>query len=267
MAPTRYPDLTSFKALSFDCYGTLIDWESGLLRSLGALTSQLPASDPHNADPPVAAMQKFDLAIVDIQKKQPHLLYNEILVSAATRLAHELGIAALSDSIAEPLGNAPGTYSAFPDTVAGLKKLKKYYKLAILSNIDNINMKSTLERHLEGVDFDGTYTAQEIGSYKPDKANFEYLFGHARKDLGIDAEKGELLHVARSLKVDHVPCKELGLRSVWISRGADDRAGGGGIVKDELAQYEGSVGFEWRFDSIGDFADEVERQFEAKKSG
>lgn len=94
-------------------------------------------------------MQKFDLAIVDIQKKQPHLLYNEILVSAATRLAHELGIAALSDSIAEPLGNAPGTYSAFPDTVAGLKKLKKYYKLAILSNIDNINMKSTLERHCE----------------------------------------------------------------------------------------------------------------------
>lgn len=120
---------------------------------------------------------------------------------------------------------------------------------------------------MEGVDFDGIYTAQEIGSYKPDKANFEYLFGHARKDLGIDAEKGELLHVARSLKVDHVPCKEIGLRSVWISRGADNKTSEGGIVKDELAQYEGSVGFEWRFDSIGDFADEVERQFKAKNSG
>jgi hypothetical protein len=91
-------------------------------------------------------MQKFDLAIVDIQKRQPHLLYNEILVAAATRLAHELGIAALSDSIAEPLGNAPGTYPAFPDTVDGLRRLKKYYKLAILSNIDNMNMKSTIER-------------------------------------------------------------------------------------------------------------------------
>ncbi|ETS81198.1 hypothetical protein PFICI_06200 [Pestalotiopsis fici W106-1] len=265
MAPTKYPDLTSFKALSFDCYGTLIDWEAGLIKSLGALTSQLPASDPHNEDPPVAAMQKFDLAIVDIQKRQPHLLYNEILVAAATRLAHELGITALSDSIAEPLGNAPGTYPAFPDTVDGLRRLKKYYKLAILSNIDNINMKSTIERQLEGVDFDGVYTAQEIGSYKPDPKNFEYLFGHARKELGIDAEKGELLHVARSLKVDHVPCKALNLRSVWISRGAD-QGGHGGIVKDELNEFKDSVGFEWRFDSIGDFADEVERQFKAKQS-
>lgn len=118
---------------------------------------------------------------------------------------------------------------------------------------------------MEGVDFDGVYTAQEIGSYKPDPKNFEYLFGHARKELGADAEKGELLHVARSLKVDHVPCKQLGLRSVWISRGAD-RGDGGGIVKDELKEFKDSVGFEWRFDSIGDFADEVERQFKAKEA-
>ncbi|KAK9775400.1 putative Haloacid dehalogenase [Seiridium cardinale] len=264
MAQSEYPDLTSFKALSFDCYGTLIDWESGLLNALRALTSQLPSSHRQNEDPPVQAMQRFDLIVTDLQSRQRHLLYNELLVSAATKLAHEFGIEALSDAIAAPLGNAPGTSAAFPDTVSGLQKLKKYYKLAILSNVDNQNIKSTVEKQLEGVEFDGVYTAQDVGTFKPDKKNFEYLFGHARQDLGVDARKGELLHVARSLKVDHVPCKELGLRSVWISRGAEK--GVGGIVKDELSEFKESVGFEWRFDTIGKFADEVERQFKAKQS-
>lgn len=208
-------------------------------------------------------MQQFSLHATDLTKRQPHLLYNELLVSAATKLAHDLGIEALSDSIAEPLGNAPGTFAAFPDTVPGLQKLKKYYKLAILSNIDNANMKNTVGKQLEGAEFDAVYTAQDIGSYKPDKKNFEYLFGHVRKELQVDCEEGELLHVARSLKVDHVTCKELGLRSVWISRGADK--GEGGVVKNELGQFKESVAFEWRFDTIGKFADEVERQFKAKE--
>lgn len=225
--------------------------------------SLLRSSHPLKEDPPVQAMQRFDMHIVDLQATHPHLLYNELLVSAATKLAHELGISALPDGIAEPLGNALGTYAAFPDTVPGLQRLKKYYKLIILSNIDKINMNNTLEKQLAGVDFDGVYTAQDVGSFKPDKRNFEYLFGHARKDMGVDVEKGELLHVARSLKVDHVPCKELGLRSVWISRGADK--GKGGIVKDELKKYKECVGFEWKFDTIGQFADEVEKQFKAKK--
>ncbi|KAH6657311.1 HAD-like domain-containing protein [Truncatella angustata] len=256
MTSSQYADLTSFKALSFDCYGTLIDWRAGFLASLLAVTSQLPPSHPFNEDPPLKAKQRFDELLAEVQETHPRSLSNELIPFAVTKLAHELGIAALPDGIAEPLGNAPGTFVAFPDTVAGLQKLKKYYKLAILSNIDNTNMKNTL-RQLEGIEFDGVYTAQDVGSYKPNRKNFEYLFGHIRKELDVDPGKGEHLHVARSLYYDHVPCKKLAQKSAWISREADE---------NELKKFEDSVAFEWRFDTIGKFADEVERQFRAKES-
>jgi len=125
----------------------------------------------------------------------------------------------------------------------------------------------TLSGPLGGARFDAVYTAEDIGSYKPAHGNFEYLFAHARADLGVDAARGELLHVARSLTADHVPAKELGLRSVWIARGGDepDRYGVGGNYAQLKA--EGRLGFEWKFATIGDFADEVERQFAALEGG
>ena len=109
------------------------------------------------------------------------------------------------------------------------------------------------------------YTAEAIGSYKPSPSNFRYLFDGVRREFGVDVDKGELLHVARSLTVDHVPAKELGLRSVWIARGEDrpEEYGTGGDYKQLTA--EGKLGFEWMFQTIGEFADEVERQFAAKQ--
>lgn len=154
-------------------------------------------------------------------------------------------------------------WPAFPDTVPALQRLAAHYKLVILSNVDNRNMASTLERQLAPVAFAAVYTAQDVGSYKPDPKNFHYLFEKARKDLGIHHEKGHLLHVARSIAVDHVPAKELGLRSVWISRGADN-GGDGGIRGNEKEQYKDRVNYEWSFESLEQFADEVERQFAAK---
>ena len=109
------------------------------------------------------------------------------------------------------------------------------------------------------------YTAEAIGSYKPSLGNFRYLFEGVRREFGVDVDRGELLHVARSLTVDHVPAKEIGLRSVWIARGGDrpEAYGTGGDYEQLTA--EGKLGFEWMFQTIGEFADEVERQFAAKQ--
>ncbi|KAI0099255.1 HAD-like domain-containing protein [Nemania sp. FL0031] len=262
MAPS-HPDLTGFKALSFDCYGTLIDWETGIQNALRPLVSQLHPPHPLKTEPPTAAMQRLSEITQTHEARTPAIPYNEVLVMSLSDLAHEMGLP-LPDSVSEPFGNAVGTWGAFPDTVAGLQKLARRYKLIILSNVDSSNISATLDRQLAPARFDAVYTAQEIGSYKPAHRNFEYLFGHAKKDLGVDWQNGELLHVARSLPIDHVPAKQLGLRSVWISRGGEKEGGEG--VGGGIAKYRNTTAFEWRFDTIGDFADEVERQFAAKKS-
>ncbi|KAI1378833.1 haloacid dehalogenase [Hypoxylon crocopeplum] len=260
---TKYPDLTSFKALSFDCYGTLIDWETGFQNSVRMLTSQLPSSHPFNTEPPTEAMQRLHDVTNAYERNQPTLPYNELLVEAITKFAQEdLKLDGLPDSISEPFGNSPGTWVPFPDTVAALLKLQKRYKLAILSNVDNQNIGATVNKQLAPARFDAVYTAQDIGSYKPSHANFAYLFAHLKTDLGVDRDSNELLHVARSLTADHVTAKELGLPSVWISRGGD-RRDGMGMGGDYMALKD-KVAFGWRFDTLGDFADEVERQFAAK---
>lgn len=197
------------------------------------------------------------------QARTPKTPLNEILVMSLSDLARELNLA-LPDSVSEPFGNSVGTWAAFPDTIAGLQKLAQHYKLIILSNVDNANVGATVRDRLAPAKFDAVYTAQDIGSYKPARANFEYLFAHARDEFGVDWEKGELLHVARSLVVDHVPAKEIGLRSVWISRGGEKEGGEG--VGGKLEKYRDLTAFEWRFDTIGAFAEEVERQFAAKKA-
>ncbi|KAI0895715.1 haloacid dehalogenase [Annulohypoxylon nitens] len=259
----KYADLTSFKVLSFDCYGTLIDWETGFLNTVRLLTSQLPATHPLNTDPPLEAMRLLNDKANAYEREQDTLPYNELLAEAITSFAKtDLQLPGLSDSFAEPFGNSPGTWIAFPDTIAGLQKLAKYYKLAILSNVDNQNIGATVNKQLAPAKFDAVYTAQDIGSYKPSHKNFEYLFGHLRQDLGIDRDRGELLHVARSLPADHVPAKELGLPSVWISRGGERKTGRG--VGGDYEALKDKVAFGWRFDTIGAFADEVERQFTAK---
>ncbi|KAH9892111.1 HAD-like domain-containing protein [Xylariomycetidae sp. FL2044] len=260
---SKYPDLTNFKALSFDVYGTLIDWEGGILSTLRTLTSRLPPDHPLNADPPTEALRRLDAFEDAIERAHPKLKKNENLARSLARLAEEdLGLA-LDDGVAEGFGRGPGTWPAFPDTVEALQRLGRRYKLIILSNIDNANIASTVDNMLAPAKFDAVYTAEKIGSYKPAHANFEYLFEHARQDLGVDREKGELLHVARSLKVDHVPAKELGYRSVWISRGGDQEGQYG--VGGDYGKLRDRVAFEWRFDTLGDFADEVERQFAEKK--
>jgi len=248
--------LTDFQALSFDCYGTLIDWETGLKEGLQPLIAQLPSDHPYARDYNKITARLDELAH-NLQVKQPTLPYNEILASSYGVIAKEEGIRATEEEKAK-FGNSVGSWKAFPDTVEGLRILKKYYKLIILSNVDNGNIKRTLAGPLGGVKFDAAYTAQDIGSFKPDHQNFAYLFEHVKSEFGL--EKDQLLHTAKSLPADHVPAKELGLTSAWIARGLD----GVSIAGGDLRHFDGRVAFTWRFPSIGAMAEEVERAFSKK---
>ncbi|KAK7460154.1 haloacid dehalogenase, type II [Colletotrichum acutatum] len=266
---SSYPDLTKFKALSFDCYGTLIDWESGLRAGLEPIISRLPPPPPsstNTTDVPTEASltKRFDTLSAALQSSSPTLRYDLNLSSSFRTLAAELGVS-VTEEEATAFGSLPGTWVPFADTIPGLEILKRHYKLIILSNIDASNISHTLT-HFSPVKFDAVYTAEQIGSYKPADGNFTYLFEHVEEDFGVkwDDERGEgLLHVARSLTADHVPAKRFGLRSVWISRGGDVKDGEG--VGGDWEGTKGDVGFEWRFDTIGEFAREVERQFGEKR--
>ncbi|AEO69949.1 b40def9b-89dd-498c-aadd-d92dc31f90a5 [Thermothielavioides terrestris] len=273
-AKPAHPDLTGFRALSFDCYGTLIDWEAGLQADLSPLLAALPPTHPWRATP-LLALQHFNALSEHLEQAQPALAYDDILAESLRLLAAEQGVRLdeLDDEEAaaalrgERIRDGPGRWPAFADTVAGLRTLGRHYRLVVLSNVDeaNIGRAAGPGGPLAGARFDAVYTAQAIGSYKPSAANFRFLFERVRREFGVDKEKGELLHVARSLTADHVPAKELGLRSVWIARGGDrpENYGTGGDYAKLKA--EGKLGFEWTFQTIGEFAEEVERQFAAKK--
>ncbi|KAK3299925.1 Haloacid dehalogenase-like hydrolase-domain-containing protein [Chaetomium fimeti] len=263
-----HPDLTTFRALSFDCYGTLIDWQGGLATDIAPLLTSLPSSHPWRADPSLAVF-RFNHHSNALSASQPTLSYNANLTESLRQLAKETG---LSREASETLlasidiASGPGRWPAFADTVDGLRRLGRFYKLVILSNVDEANIARATAGPLGGVRFDAVYTAEAIGSYKPSVENFRYLFDGVRREFGVDKEAGGLLHVARSLPVDHVPAKELGLRSVWIARGGD-RPEGYGVGGDyEKLKGEGKLGFEWLFQTIGEFADEVERQFAEKEA-
>lgn len=145
-------------------------------------------------------------------------------------------------------------WPAFPDTLEALQKLQKYIPILIpLSNSSPTTLGPAVKNALPGFEFTTLYTAKEIGSYKPDLRNFEYLLKHVKEDYGV--EKNELLHVAQSLFHDHEPASKMGIESVWV-----DRQGVMGWLKQE------STGkFGWEVKTLGEFADIVEKAFEGKK--
>lgn len=262
---------SSFRLLSFDIYGTLIDWETGILDALGPLTDRLPSTHPLKTDR-IALGNEFIKIEKKIQNLHPALPYTGVLDRAYRGVARELfpdtftnddDIALLGESatFAESIAHWP----AFPDTVDAMRRLKqKGYKLVPLSNVDRASFKKTLAGPLSGLAdngdastfFDRVYTAQDVGSYKPDPRNFDYLISHVKSDLGVSKE--EILHVAQSLFHDHEPAKKVGLESVWIARGEGGESGMGGNVEEYVNQ--GKVEFGWRFSTLGEFADAVERE-------
>jgi 2-haloacid dehalogenase len=196
-------DLARFAALSFDCYGTLIDWEAGMLAVLR------PRFDPSLSDEDLlVAYSEHEAAI---EAGQPGLLYSDVLREAFRRTGRALG-QPVSEADADALGTSVADWPAFPDSPEALRRLQRHCTLIILSNVDRASFAGSNARL--GVTFDAILTAQDIGSYKPDPANFAALAERA-EELGVT---GRLLHVAQSLFHDHVPAQAAGLPTVWINR-------------------------------------------------
>jgi Haloacid dehalogenase superfamily, subfamily IA, variant 2 with 3rd motif like haloacid dehalogenase len=208
-------DFDEYEALSFDCYGTLIDWEAGIAAVLApwAREQGLDRTD-----------EDLLLAYADneaaVERETPTALYPDVLATAFRRTGDHLG-RPVSDAWAQRLGNSVPDWPAFPDSADALARLAQRYRLIILSNVHRDGFAGS-NRHLHG-EFASVITAHDLGSYKPAQRNFDALLAEAGR-LGIG--KGKLLHVAQSLFHDHVPAKIAGLPTVWINR-RHDRPGWG----------------------------------------
>jgi 2-haloalkanoic acid dehalogenase type II len=259
MASLACRSLTSFKALSFDVYATLIDWETGIYTALSPLTTRLPSTHPSKNNKR-ALLELYTRLEGRLEHAHPDMRYNALLGLIYECIATELGIAgSIEDDVMErekdAFGESVGFWPAFPDTVEALRTLGNYYKLIILSNVNNENIERTRLGPLQSAHFSAIYTAQEIGSYKPDLRNFDYLMEHARNDLGVDKEY--ILHTAQALKHDHVPAKKVGLASCWIER-AGDEAVIGGMIRDFC---DSDLDLSFKYKTLGDMAKAVEMAF------
>jgi 2-haloalkanoic acid dehalogenase type II len=201
--------LRDYKVLTFDCYGTLIDWESGIWDALQPLL-MANGTDQVTRARGLAAFARHETLQ---QASTPDMLYPGILRHVHVAVAEELGLTT-TERMDFDFGNSVPMWPAFPDSADALRILKRHYKLVILSNVNRDGFAAS-NRKL-GVDFDAIYTAQDVGSYKPDPANFDYMLEHLRGDLGL--EPGDVLHTAQSLHHDHVQARAHGLANVWIDR-------------------------------------------------
>ena len=230
-------NLTDFKVLTFDCYGTLIDWESGMVEGLKPLTARVGRDLGRNEILEAHARHESSQ-----QKWTPAKRYSELLGIVYKRLAEEWGVAATPEECAA-YGRSVGQWPAFADSPGALQYLKTHYKLAILSNVDNESFAASNKKL--GVAFDGVYTAEDIGSYKPSDRNFEYMLDKL-KTLGI--ERHEILHTAESMFHDHGPANRHGLASCWIYRRHDQEGFGATMDPGDMPTYD------FRFNSMADLA-------------
>ncbi|MDH3714072.1 MAG: haloacid dehalogenase type II [Gammaproteobacteria bacterium] len=199
--------LRQFRALTFDCYGTLIDWETGIYE---ALRPWLDAQGLHlERDQVLEAFAQYETAQ---QTETPAMLYPQLLAEVHSRLATHWQLAADTQA-AQRFGASVHHWPAFDDSAASLSYLKQHYDLIILSNVDRAGFAASNARL--GVEFDAIYTAEDIGSYKPNPANFTFML-NTLAERGIS--KRDILHTAQSLHHDHVPATAAGLATCWIDR-------------------------------------------------
>lgn len=227
--------LTDFKALTFDCYGTLIDWESGMIEGLKPLTGR--AGRRLSRDEILEAHVRHESSQ---QKWTPEKRYSDLLATVYKRLAEEWGVVVTREECVA-YGESVKDWPAFADSAEALQYLKRHYKLVILSNVDNKSF-SFSNRKL-GVDFDAIYTAEDIGSYKPSARNFDYMFEKLRT---IGVEESQVLHTAESMFHDHAPANRVGLASCWIYRRHADQGFGATMHPGDMPHVD------FRFDSLAD---------------
>ncbi len=217
-------DPGGFRLLSFDCYGTLVDWESGILASLR------PLARSHGIEATDAQILEAYARLEAEAEKPPYRPYREVLETVAASVAREWGF---EPTVAERrvLVNGFGEWEPFPDTVEALRMLHGRYRLAIISNVDDDLFDRTRRRL--GVAFDWVTTASQARAYKPDRAVFELALARMK------APRDRILHVAQSLYHDVVPASALGLSTVWVRRAS--RAGRFGVSPPSEAAADEEV--------------------------
>ncbi|KAJ5167199.1 uncharacterized protein N7482_005980 [Penicillium canariense] len=232
--------LSDYRLLCFDVYGTLIDWEGGILAALQPLlsTSNAEFSREHL----LTVYQELESAQ---QRITPDMPYSQLLATVHPLLAARLGLPAPSDADSQRFGASVGTWPAFSDTVDALQRLAKHYKLVVLSNVDRASFAQSNAGSLQGFPFDRIITAQDVGSYKPDARNFVYMKQAVQAEFGVRPE--QILQTAQSQFHDHRPAQQAGIRSVWIERPGATMGNTAGPI------------FDWRFATLGEMADALER--------
>ena len=210
-------DLDAFDVLTFDCYGTLIDWETGLL---AALRDALPGADVGDDE----LLENY--AAHEAQaERPPYRSYREVLATGVRGVAADLGLEVDDEAVAR-FSQCVRDWPAFPDSAEALGRLHERYRLGVITNCDTDLFAASTEKL--GVTFDWVVTAEMARSYKPAPAGFELAF----ETIAVPRER--ILHVAQSLFHDHVTAKELGLTTVWIDR-RHDRRGAGATPPAEAA--------------------------------
>jgi 2-haloacid dehalogenase len=195
-------DFTRYEILTLDCYGTLINWEAGLLPAL----HRILAAHKKQIDDATLLRLYGDFEQRAEGNYQP---YKEVLASVVRQLGDELKFRPTKEQ-AQALAESLPTWKPWPDTVAALRQLKSRFHLAILSNIDDDLFDAT--RLQLGVDFDAVITAQQAQAYKPSLKIFELALNR------IHAPAHRVLHVGQSIYHDVVPAQALGLATVWVNR-------------------------------------------------
>jgi 2-haloalkanoic acid dehalogenase type II len=229
--------LGDFSVLTFDCYGTLIDWETGICAAVESWLERQGASASR-----AQILAAFAAAEAPQQAAEPGLRYPELLARVHMRVAERLGVAP-DEEAATAFGGSIGDWPAFADSAEALAYLKRHYQLVILSNVDRASFARSQEKL--GAAFDAVYTAEDVGAYKPDPRNFEYLLARLGER---GTAKQEILHTAESLYHDHVPAKRFGLATCWIHRRAG-RSGHGATRPPEV-----EVTPDFRFATLAEMA-------------
>lgn len=205
-----------FRVLTFDCYGTLIDWESGILNALKPvfIAHQVKISQ----DDALALFGELESA-----EEQDYKPYFRVLENVLAEMGKRLGFQPSRDEL-RAFGQSVADWQPFPDTVDALYRLKQKYKVCVLSNVDD-DLFAHSARKLQVV-FDDVITAQQCKSYKPSLNNFRVA------ETRVGVPKTEWLHVAQSLFHDIAPAKQLGLNTVWVNR-RWNKPGSGATVPTE----------------------------------
>ncbi|KAI1445501.1 HAD-like protein [Annulohypoxylon stygium] len=238
-------NLKDFRLLSFDVYGTLIDYETGILSVLEPLLRTNNRTDITR----LQLLETYHEFEVKQQRETPDMPYSQLLTTILKRITDKLGLVPPTIEESRAFGNSVASWPAFPDTVAALRRLATRYKLVVLSNIDRVSFGLTNSGPLQGFPFDLVITAQDVGSYKPNPKNFEYMLREVKDKFDVD--KNQVLQTAQSQFHDHHAARAMEIKSVWIVRP-------GAIMGNREQEI-----YDWKFNTLGDMADALDAESKA----